>query len=229
MGHAGAFSFNYYKNLTCGEGGAVVTNDAAVMQRARCMIDCCGFFWTGKEGDVAPFAASGARASELEGAMLDAQLDQVDLIIPPLRRQKRRMLAALAGCGLEPAKANSLEWECGTHTVMLAPTVAVAEAVAGRTGATIAANTGRHTYTEWDPVLQKRGAHHPALDPFLLPQNRECRMEYAKDMCPKSLDILGRALMWANRPERTDAETDALAGRIRIAVVDALAAEAVPQ
>ncbi len=27
IGHAGAYSFNYYKNMTAGEGGAVVTND----------------------------------------------------------------------------------------------------------------------------------------------------------------------------------------------------------
>ena len=27
IGHVGAFSFNFYKNMTCGEGGAFVTND----------------------------------------------------------------------------------------------------------------------------------------------------------------------------------------------------------
>src|SRR5205814_6643849 len=66
IGHAGAFSFNYFKNMTCGEGGCVVTSDEITLQRAKCHVDCCGFYWTGRDGAVVPFVASGARASELE-------------------------------------------------------------------------------------------------------------------------------------------------------------------
>ncbi len=55
IGHAGAFSFNYYKNMTSGEGGAVVTNDEKVLERARCMVDCCNFYWTGRDAYTAPF------------------------------------------------------------------------------------------------------------------------------------------------------------------------------
>src|SRR2546423_15407364 len=58
IGTAGAFSFNYFKNLTCGEGGAVVSNDVNVYQGAKCHVDCCGFYFTGKSGDVVPFVAS---------------------------------------------------------------------------------------------------------------------------------------------------------------------------
>ncbi|MEN6400864.1 MAG: aminotransferase class V-fold PLP-dependent enzyme, partial [Armatimonadia bacterium] len=38
IGHMGAFSFNFYKNMTCGEGGAVVSSDDDATQRAACMI-----------------------------------------------------------------------------------------------------------------------------------------------------------------------------------------------
>ncbi|MCE9590837.1 MAG: DegT/DnrJ/EryC1/StrS family aminotransferase [Planctomycetes bacterium] len=225
IGHAGAFSFNFFKNMTCGEGGAVVTNDERVSQRARCMIDCCGFFWTGKEQDVAPFAASGARASEFEGALMNAQLDRIDGIITKLRAQKKRVLRGVAGCGLTPAKTNSLDWECGTTNILLAPTAEAANAIAAALGAGICGRTGRHTYTEWDQILNKRGAHHPALDPFKLAENRECRMTYSKDMCPRSLDILNRAIMIGNNADRSDAETDALIERIRTAAGSVLSAQ----
>lgn len=43
IGDVGAFSFNYYKNITAGEGGAVVTGDAALDQRLKCVIDPCHF------------------------------------------------------------------------------------------------------------------------------------------------------------------------------------------
>ena len=35
VGHIGAFSFNYYKNMTCGEGGGVSVNDDRQAERAR--------------------------------------------------------------------------------------------------------------------------------------------------------------------------------------------------
>jgi len=38
IGHAGAFSFNYYKNMTSGEGGAFVTNDDRVIRRGSCTV-----------------------------------------------------------------------------------------------------------------------------------------------------------------------------------------------
>lgn len=226
IGHAGAFSFNYFKNMTCGEGGAVVTNDERVSQRARCMIDSCSFFWTGKETDIAPFAASGARASEFEGAIMNAQLDRIGGLITTLRAQKKRVLRGIANSGLVPAKANSLDWECGTTNMLLAPTAESAQAIAKLAGGGIASQTGRHTYTEWDPILNKRGAHHPALDPFNLAENRECRMTYSKTSHPRTLDILGRAIMIGNHPDRSDADVDALIERINSAAQSVLSVQA---
>ena len=51
IGHIGAFSFNYYKNMTCGEGGGVAVNDDAVAKRVRCAIDPCHFYWHGRNDD----------------------------------------------------------------------------------------------------------------------------------------------------------------------------------
>lgn len=203
IGHAGAFSFNYYKNMTCGEGGAVVTNNKQAADRAFCMVDCCSFYWKGRKSDVKPFTANGARASEIEGAMMNAQLDRIDGWIAAVRRQKKRILRETASTGLRPIQANSPDHECGTHVMYILPTVDQSVAFAEKVGGTIAGRTGRHVYTEWHPILEGRGSHHPALDPFKLPQNRRCRRTYSRDMCPRSLDILNRTVMLGTHPDTT--------------------------
>ena len=89
IGHIGAFSFNYYKNMTCGEGGGVAINDDLLAERARCAIDPCHFYWLGRDDAVNPFSSNGARASELMGAMLNVQLDRLDGMIGAMRAEKQ--------------------------------------------------------------------------------------------------------------------------------------------
>ena len=124
IGHAGAFSFNYYKNITSGEGGGLATSDAKLAERARCAIDPCGFYWQGKSDSVRPFAGNGARASELMGAMLNAQLDRLDGMVGAMRIEKRRILDGtrhLSNLGLKPTPQNSPEHECSTQVMYLLP------------------------------------------------------------------------------------------------------------
>ena len=208
IGHAGGFSFNYYKNMTCGEGGAVVTNNADVAQRARCMVD---------------FTSNGSRASEIEGAMMNAQLDRLGPMIRALRRQKKRILRETAGTGLKAAPSNSLDHECGSNVMYALPTEEQADRFAALTGGTGCGKTGRHVYTEWDPIFAHQGSHHPALNPYKLPQNRRCRKKYTKGMCARSLDILSRTVMIGNHPDRKRADVTAVIRRIKSAATQVLA------
>lgn len=217
FGHASGFSFNYYKNMTAGEGGAVVTNDDEAAKRALCMIDCCNYYWTGRKEDFRPFTSNGSRATEIQGAMLNVQLDRIDPIVRALRRQKKRILKETADTALKPIKANSLDDECGSHVMYTLPTVEQANELAKLTGCGIAGKTGRHVYTEWDQLFARQGAHHPALNPYNLPENKNCRMTYTKDMCARSLDLLNRTVMFGNHPDRKRPEVTTLIRRIRSA------------
>jgi dTDP-4-amino-4,6-dideoxygalactose transaminase len=222
IGHAGAFSFNYYKSMTAGEGGAFVTDDDEAAARAACMVDCCSFYWTGRQEDFRPFAATGSRASEIEGALMNVQLDRLPSMIRALRKQKKRILEETADTGLTPAPSRSPEWECGAQVVYTLPSEPAADAFASLTGGTVTGKTGRHVFTEWDPVLDHQGAHHPALNPYNLPQNRKCRRKYPKGMCQRSLDILSRTVMIGNHPDRKRAEVTALIKRINQAAAEVL-------
>ncbi len=214
IGHIGGFSFNYYKNMTAGEGGAVVTSNTEYAERIKCAIDPCSFYWNGRENTFSGFVYNGARASEFEGAILNVQLDRIDGMVAAMRAQKKRILDETADSGLDPIPAHSLEWECGTHVMYRFDSEESADSFAEATEGTVAIKTGRHVYTEWDPILQHRGAPHAALDPFKLKENAECRMDYTEGMCQKSLDILTRTVFIQTHPDRSDSETGELIKRI---------------
>ncbi len=207
IGHLGAFSFNYFKNMTCGEGGGVAVNDDALAARVRCAIDPCHFYWQGRNEALKPFSGNGARASELMGAMLNVQLDRLDGMIGAMRRERRQILegiAPLRNLGLRVAPMNSPDDDCATQVMLSLPSAESAERFVEVFPSVIAGKTGRHNYTEWDQVLMGLGAAHGAMNPFEMPANAECRRNYSKDMCTKSLQILNRTVMVGTHPLHTE-------------------------
>jgi dTDP-4-amino-4,6-dideoxygalactose transaminase len=203
IGHLGAFSFNYFKNMTSGEGGGVAVNDDTLAERVRCAIDPCHFYWQGRNDAVKPFAGNGARASELMGAMLNVQLDRLDGMVGAMRRERRAILdgiAPLDNLGLRVAPMNSPDHDCATQVMLSLRSAESAELFTKVFPSVIAGKTGRHNYTEWDQVLMGAGAAHPAMNPFEMPANAACRRTYSKEMCSASLQILNRTVMIATHP-----------------------------
>ena len=226
IGHLGAFSFNYYKNMTSGEGGGVAVNDERLAKRVRGAIDPCHFYWHGRDGEDKPFAGNGARASELMGAMLNVQLDRLDGMVAKMRAEKKKILAgaaAFGNLGLRPSPMNSSEHDCATHVMFTMPSADAAQRFVKIFPSVVAGKTGRHTYTEWDQILIKEGAAHPAMNPYLMAANAKCRMSYSKDMCARSLEILDRTVMVPTSPEHTDAQVDDMIHNIGVASRVALA------
>lgn len=207
IGDIGAFSFNYYKNMSCGEGGGVVTNSDAVATRVKCAIDPCHAFWTGRGEDDKPFAGNGARASEFMGAILNVQLDRIDGIITAMRRERDMILRGIKGLetlGLRLSPLNSPESDCGTNVFLTLPSAEAAQTFVTAFPSVIAGKTGRHTYTEWDQVLMGAGAAHPLMNPYNMPANAECRRSYSRDMCARSLAILNRTILVPTNPLHGD-------------------------
>ncbi len=214
MGLLGAYSFNYYKNMTCGEGGAVVTNDPELAKRVACAIDPCRFYWDGRESTFAGFVTNGSRASELEGALLNVQLDRIDGMIEAMRAEKKSIVEGTTAGTLRTAPNNSPDWECGTHIMYQFDDADSADRFAEGTGGTVLIRTGRHVYTEWDPILDHRGGPSEALNPYKMPQNAECRTEYTTDMCSRTLDILSRTVAIQTHPDHTEADRDAIVAKV---------------
>jgi dTDP-4-amino-4,6-dideoxygalactose transaminase len=209
IGHAGAFSFNYYKNMTAGEGGAVCTADDAIAERVKCAIDPCHFYWQGRSDQQKPFAGNGARASEIMGAMLNVQLDRLPGMIEAMHQERKLVLAGtahLGNLGLRPAPMNSPDYDCAAQVMYLLPSADAADRFVAVFPSVIAGRTGRHNSTDWDQVLIGEGAAHAAMNPYHMAANRDCRRSYSRDMCQRSLDILNRTVMVPTHPLHTAQE-----------------------
>jgi hypothetical protein len=157
--------------------------------------------------------------------VLNVQLDRIDGMIAAMRDERRRVLEGtkhLGNLGLRPAPAHSPDHDCATQTMYTLPTAEAAERFVSVLPSVIAGRTGRHTYTEWDQVLMGAGAAHPAMNPFNMPANAECRRSYSKDMCARSLEILNRTVMVAMHPQHSPQIVDDMIHNIGIAARVAL-------
>ena len=103
-----------------------------------------------------------------------------------MRAEKKTILKGtqpLGNLGLRPSPMNSPDHDCATQVMYTLPSAEAATAFTKIIPSVICGKTGRHTYTEWDQVLMGIGAAHPAMNPYLMPANAECRKAYSKDMC----------------------------------------------
>jgi dTDP-4-amino-4,6-dideoxygalactose transaminase len=187
IGHLGAYSFNHFKNMTSGEGGAVLTNDERFFVRARMYHDP-GSFMRGHERANEPlFAGMNFRVSELTGAVLHAQLSKLEPLIKRLRARYpiiAKTFANLPHCRLSPH--NDPENAVGLSVIFDDP--GEAKAFGQTRGAERLLDTERHVFTNWEAVLNKR-SFNDRMNPHNW-ANRE--VSYEPEDYKRTLDILSR-------------------------------------
>jgi dTDP-4-amino-4,6-dideoxygalactose transaminase len=198
IGHVGAFSFNQHKNITSGEGGAVLTNDRRIHARAAMHHDVGSYERPGWVETEALFPGVNNRMPELCAAVLRPQLARIDAQLDRRRERRRMVLDRIAAGSWRSARPAPHHDEA--DAVGLALTFddpAEATAFAARRGARRLIDTGRHVYTNWQSVLARR-SHHPALDPHAWAHRT---VDYSPGSCPATLDILARTCTVELAPE----------------------------
>jgi 8-amino-3,8-dideoxy-alpha-D-manno-octulosonate transaminase len=97
FGHMGCFSFDPVKTITCGEGGAVVTNAKKLYTAANAFADH-GHDHIGSDRGLEghPVLGTNYRISELNAAVGLAQLRKLDTILDKQRKHKKTIKDALA-------------------------------------------------------------------------------------------------------------------------------------
>jgi len=205
FGDAAAWSLNYYKTISSGEGGLVYTNDRDVYERA-CFVSDPGLpMWTkddsGVEWQNEPFPRQTYRPSEILAAMCRVQLGKIEDILAHQRGLKRAFLDEL-----DEARAyrfqhiDDLDGDTGVSASVIIQNKELAigyEHALKAEGVSVGTifNDGfpdRHIYSYWDSILEKRSPH-PSGYPWKDPSYKG-NVEYSKDMLPQTLDILGRSL-----------------------------------
>lgn len=204
-GQAGAYSFNDFKIMSCGEGGALVTNDKKVFERAFVFHDSgTAFRPYAKELSVPIVLGPQFRASEIMGAILRVQLKRLEGMLKILRASRQRFMTELADV-IKFAPSNDPQGDCGVVVAFQFDNEAQARrfAKAEGVGGMLPIDSGKHVYYNWEPIIKKRVGAHPALNPFCLPQNKGLRMDYSKNACPQTIDILSRTVFISLHPDWT--------------------------
>ncbi|MBQ3225477.1 MAG: DegT/DnrJ/EryC1/StrS family aminotransferase [Clostridia bacterium] len=198
IGDAGAFSFNHWKLLSAGEGGSVVTNNRKVYERALIYHDG-GAAFRPYSGDFTEpiFMGTQMRTNEVTAAIMRVQLKRMDGIIEDLRRVKATMMEKLSGNKLfDFAPSNDIKGDLGTTLPLQFKDRAVArkfaDAINGKINGILVADSGKHIYYNWTPLMEHRGSHCEATNPYNLAENKDLNMEYSHDMLPVTIDIIER-------------------------------------
>jgi dTDP-4-amino-4,6-dideoxygalactose transaminase len=202
-GDAGAYSFNYFKIISCGEGGGLVTDDRIVYERASIFHDSGTAFrpYAG-EFSIPIFLGLQFRASEIMGAIMRVQLKRLDKILRDLRKNKRRIMEGLKNIsGVEFAPSNDIEGDCGVMIPFRFENENIAKKFAEIAGGYRPIDSGKHVWFDWKPVIEKRIWHKSSLNPYNLPENKNLRHSYTKEMYPKSIENLSRTVFISVNPD----------------------------
>ena len=207
IGDAGALSFNYYKIASCGEGGALLTDNRTLFERALIYHDSSAVAFFGdqmQDFTTEGFCGNEYRSNELCAAVLNVQLTRLDGILSDLRKNKKYMMDQLEGiCKFIPS--NDIEGDCGTTLAVqfeseeAARRFATAEGIQG----VLPIDTGKHVYRRWTPIMEKRGAFNPLMDPFKMEVNKDIVPDYREDMCPETLERLSKVVYINVAPDDT--------------------------
>lgn len=207
IGDAGAFSFNYFKIISCGEGGALLTNKREIFERALIYQDSSAVAYFGDQlSDFSTpcFCGEEYRSNELCAAVINVQLNRLDDILKDLRKNKAYIMNALKDmCAFVPS--HDVKGDCSTNLSFFFETEKEARAFAANENikGTVIIDRSKHIYRDWAPIIEKRGAFNPLMDPFKMEANKDIVPDYHADMCPKTLDLLSRTVDLAVNPDDT--------------------------
>ena len=193
-GDIAAYSFNAFKMISSGDGGAVGTSDDALHERAY------GFhdqghkpMRRGPEIGHRTMLGMNLRMNELTGAVLLAQLRKLDGIIETLRAKKARLKEMLQGVpNVRFRRINDEAGECATLLTLLFDTAEQAERFGKETGNTPLSHSNWHAYANMEQLLDGATVAESGCS-YRCPRYPAGR-EYRKGMLPQTDDLLSRAV-----------------------------------
>jgi 8-amino-3,8-dideoxy-alpha-D-manno-octulosonate transaminase len=225
IGTIGCFSFDYYKVIVSGEGGFVTTDDEWLYTRAQSWHDCAAcwrpdrFARERKEGEL--FCGENYRMSELEGAVALAQIRKADRMIAGYRRAKKLIKEAIEKFnGMSFRRLTDEAGDTGICLVMFLPdadtTRRALEAMQaeGVPAGGIYDSKVRdwHVYYYWEHILDRKSVAPDRLPWSAVPESE--LPKYSKDMCPRTLDLLSRAILVDINYNYSDGDCAAIADGI---------------
>jgi dTDP-4-amino-4,6-dideoxygalactose transaminase len=158
IGVGGAYSFNLYKTITCGDGGMLVTDTQDLYERCFALHDQGHLpLRHGIEVGQRPYLGLNLRMNEVSGAVLNAQLTKLDRILRTLRSNKAAFRAAIETTpGVGFRRLTDPAGDIATHLVVVLPDAETAAAVAVDLDTKTLSNSGWHVYANMEHLRSRR-------------------------------------------------------------------------
>ncbi len=208
IGDLGSFSFQYHKIITCGEGGAVLTDNEILYDRCRSYHDSAScwrpirFAEERYEGEL--FCGENYRMSEVSGAILLAQLNKLESLLFRMRRNQKIILDGIKEISkIQARRRHDDNGDVGVCVIfyleenkLVQPFVEALKSEGVECSGIY--NKGIpdwHIYAHWKHLLEKKA---PAKygGPWNHPIYKEKggNAEYSTDMCPNVLRYLAKSV-----------------------------------
>ena len=228
FGNCGCFSFQYYKIITTGEGGMLVTDDERTYLLAQSAHDSAACW---RPDRFAPARFPGElfygydfRMSEIEGAIGLVQVARLPGLLERMRNRKTRICAAIEDLktkGIVPRRQNDPGGDAAICIIFMVPTVELCEkfvkALAAEGIDVMHAYHKQqhdwHVAHHWEHMIQQVT---PTPDgyPYRDPARQAPPPSYA-DLCPQSDNLLSRAVHINVPPQLTDDDCDMIAAAVQ--------------
>lgn len=220
IGDVGIYSLQLNKTITAGEGGAVVTNDPVLYERASRFHDLGGLRAphqdaVGKQ-QLDWFIGANYRMNEFTGGVLLAQTRKLDKVVDAVRANAQRVYEGIRDLpGIKFRRRYDPAGELGSGVFIdfggkprrdrfLAAMKAENITAAGPGGSVILPTL---------PHIMAKRTLHPAWPSFNTPRGKAIR--YGPETCPRTIDIHGRFGGVPMDPKFTRADLDDIIAAIR--------------
>jgi 8-amino-3,8-dideoxy-alpha-D-manno-octulosonate transaminase len=223
FGTCGAFSFDFFKITTAGEGGLFITNDEDIYKKADTYSDHGHSHGGDNRGmEPHPYLGFNYRIGELNAAVGLAQMRKIETLVAGKRKNKaiiKDKLKSIAGLTFRDMPDE--EGDSGTFLNVFLPDTETAQVVVEKlAAASIGANywftNMYHFINQWDHVKNLVSAAPLAIHHLGAPQ------DYSNLQLPRSQEVIGKLLSFGIRATWTNDEAEKLGDDIARVVREVL-------
>lgn len=228
MGDAGTFSFDFYKTITTGEGGMIITNDKQTYVRASEYADHGHDHnpAVGRALEGRSFLGFNYRMTEMQGAVGLAQMERLPEILSVQKKNQEKIRTTLESIdGLKLRALPTGGVDSHTHVCFFLPDADIATEFHKRitsngVSAIYFKNNLWHFIHNWEHLLNKKTAW-PGTFPFGEPY-AETEINYTPGMLPVTADYMSRTIVLPVSLKATEATIDKACSEIKSISADLL-------
>ncbi|MGA2032053.1 MAG: DegT/DnrJ/EryC1/StrS family aminotransferase [Thermoguttaceae bacterium] len=219
IGDMGIFSFQLHKMITAGEGGAVVTNDPLLYERAVRFHDL-GLLRPPTQAQVGAgampyFMGVNYRMNEMTGAVMLAQVRKLDSIVAEQRRRGGYVIERVSRIpGIKMRRSNDWHGELHLTVDLLLSSQELRDHLlkAMQAENVPMERPSAAVILPAQPPIANKAVPHPAWPSFNSPRGKELR--YGADSVPRSMEIFNRTATLTVGPKYTNRDLDDIVAAI---------------